>query len=41
MVARLHHDCGREGVIEALLKNPDLLSTLAAESKARSEGDQA
>lgn len=28
-----------EGVIEALLKNPDLLSTLAAESKARSGSD--
>ena len=28
-----------EGVIDALLKNPDLLSSLAAESKARSGGD--
>ena len=30
-----------EGVIDALLANPDLLTTLAAESKARSEGDAA
>jgi len=28
-----------EGVIDALLKNPDLLSSLAAESKARSGGE--
>lgn len=28
-----------EGVIDQLLKNPDLLSTLAAESKARADGD--
>ena len=30
-----------EGVIDALLANPDLLSSLAAESKARNDGDAA
>ena len=30
-----------EGVIDALLANPDLLSSLAAESKARDHGDAA
>ncbi len=30
-----------EGVIDALLANPDLLTSLAAESKARNDGDAA